>query len=202
MIHRLLIPTLVPIQGATQALQQPGGLEVAADISTVVLAGISILLLLAMLALTLQLRKLLATLQQQMQPVADRARVAAQNVEYISTVVREDVQKVHASVAGLSDRLKEASGRMEERVEEFNALMDVVQDEAESVLLDTAAAVRGVRAGARTIGKGMAVADPGRDAVNDYGSSPDEAASAPGPQNPPDVDGTEEALVQGDAESA
>jgi hypothetical protein len=52
---------------------------------------------------------------------------------------------------------------MEERVEEFNALMDVVQDEAESVLLDTAALVRGVRAGAKTIGGSTAGATPGGD---------------------------------------
>jgi hypothetical protein len=54
---------------------------------------------------------------------------------------------------------------MEERVEEFNALMDVVQDEAESVLLDTAAVVRGVRAGAQTMGGGVAGATPEGDAL-------------------------------------
>ncbi len=40
---------------------------------------------------------------------------------------------------------------MEERIEEFNALMSVVQDEAEDIFLDTASTVRGVREGARTI---------------------------------------------------
>ena len=188
MVHRLLFPALLPIHGTTQALAPPGGLQVAADISAVVLAAISALLLLAMLLLLVQLRKVLAALQRQMQPVADRARVAAENVEYISAVVREDVQKVHSSVAGLSDRLKDASERMEERVEEFNALMDVVQDEAESVLLDTAAAVRGVRAGARTIGEGMARQDS-------EGDSPEDGGSA-------DSVEAEGAMVPGDAESA
>ena len=191
MVLRLLIPALVPLQGATQTLAQPGGLQVAADISAVVLAAISALLLLAMLVLLVQLRRVLTALQRQMQPVADRARVAAENVEYISAVVREDVQKVHSSVAGLSDRLKDASGRMEERVEEFNALMDVVQDEAESVLLDTAAAVRGVRASARTMGAGVAQQDPD-----------DDTASAPVGGELPEVDETEGAMVPEDAESA
>ncbi len=43
---------------------------------------------------------------------------------------------------------------MEERIEEFNALMEVVQGEAEDIFLDTASTVRGVRAGARSIASG------------------------------------------------
>ncbi len=131
-------------------------IQVAADISTVVIAVISVILLVTVLLFLVQLKRLLRSLQQHVQPVTDRARVAAENVEYISAIVREDVQKVRGSVSGLSDRLREASERMEERVEEFNALMDVVQDEAEAVLLDTAAVVRGVRAGAQSIGESVA----------------------------------------------
>jgi hypothetical protein len=131
-------------------------IQVAADVSTVVIAAISVVLLIVILLFFIRVRKLLGSLQQQIQPVTDRARVAAENVEYISAVVRQDVQNVRASVSGLSDRLKKASERMEERVEEFNVLMDVVQDEAEAVLLDTAAVVRGVRAGAQTFGEGVA----------------------------------------------
>jgi hypothetical protein len=40
---------------------------------------------------------------------------------------------------------------MEERIEEFNALMEVVQTEAEHIFIDTASTVRGVREGARSI---------------------------------------------------
>ena len=134
---------------------------VAADVSTVVIAAISVILLVAVLLFLVQLKKLLGSIQQHVQPVTDRARVAAENVEYISAVVREDVQRIRGSVSGLSDRLKEASERMEERVEEFNALMDVVQDEAEAVLLDTASVVRGVRAGAQSMGESVAGAGAG-----------------------------------------
>jgi len=48
---------------------------------------------------------------------------------------------------------------MEERIEEFNALMEVVQTEAEDLFLDTASTMRGVRAGARSIGSPRAEAD-------------------------------------------
>ena len=156
----LLSVSVLPLQ---QAAAGTGAtpIQVAAEVSTVVIAVVSVFLLLVALALALQVKKFLTSLQQHVQPVTDRARVAAENVEFISAGVREDVQTVRTSVSGLSDRLKKASGRMEERVEEFNALMDVVQDEAESVLLDTAAVVRGVRAGAQTMGEGVAGATPG-----------------------------------------
>ena len=163
MMTRSLSLSVLPLQQAASGTPAIS-IQVAADVSTVVIAVISVILLVAVLLFLVQLKKLLASLQRHVQPVTDRARVAAENVEYISTVVREDVQKVRASVSGLSDRLGDASERMEERVEEFNALMDVVQDEAESVLLDTAAIVRGVRAGAQTIGGSVAGAGPGGDA--------------------------------------
>ena len=152
----------LPLQ-QTVAGAAPNTLQVAAEVSTVVIAVISVVLLVVVLLFLRQLRRLLGSIQQHVQPVTDRARVAAENVEYITALVREDVQKVRASVSGLSDRLGEASDRMEGRVGEFNALMDVVQDEAESVLLDTAALVRGVRAGAKTIGGSAARAAPGGD---------------------------------------
>ena len=162
MTTRLLSISILPLlQAATGTA--PNTLQVAAEVSTVVIALISVLLLVVIILFLLQLKRLLGSIQQQVRPVTDRARVAAENVEYITAQVRQDVQKVRASVSGLSERLGEASERMEERVQEFNALMDVVQDEAESVLLDTAAIVRGVRAGAKTVGESVAGAASGGD---------------------------------------
>jgi len=40
---------------------------------------------------------------------------------------------------------------MEERIQDFTALVEVLQNEAEDLALDTAAAVRGVRVGARSL---------------------------------------------------
>jgi hypothetical protein len=42
---------------------------------------------------------------------------------------------------------------MEQRIEEFNALMEVIQGEAESAFIKTAAAVRGVREGAQKLSR-------------------------------------------------
>ena len=156
-----LLATFVQTQGTT--LVPRDGLEIAADISMVILAVGSALALFLMTVVLFQIRKLLSGMQKQLQPIADRARVAAENVEYISAVVRTDVQKVNESVTSITSRLNEASDHMEERIAEFNALMQVVQGEAEEVFLDTAAAAHGVRAGARTLTVGASRPAEGND---------------------------------------
>jgi hypothetical protein len=53
---------------------------------------------------------------------------------------------------------------MEERIQDFSALVEVLQNEAEDLALDTAAAVRGVRAGTKSLAaeKGAEVGEEGR----------------------------------------
>lgn len=80
-------------------------------------------------------------------------RRASENVEAVSAAVRREVEHFTRSISSLSDRLTQASDRMEERIEEFNALMEVIQAEAEEVFVDTAAAARGVRTGVGRVGR-------------------------------------------------
>ncbi len=196
MMIRLLSVYVVPLS-QTDAGTATRAIQVAAEVSTVAITVLSVLVLVVAFPLLLQLRRLLRSIQQNVQPVADRARVAAENLEYISAVVREDVQKVRASVAGLSDRLGEASERMEERVEEFNALMDVVQEETESVLLDTAAVVRGVRAGALSMGEGVAEAAATRRPARPAREEEETKPSDPGPLSAIALDAKSEGAVDG-----
>jgi hypothetical protein len=49
---------------------------------------------------------------------------------------------------------------MEERIQDFTALVEVIQSEAEELALDTAAAVRGMRAGTKALAKGRAESSP------------------------------------------
>ena len=167
-----LILGMVTRQDTVLAALPRDGLETAADISLIVMAVGSGLALLAVAAVLLQIRKLLKSLNGQLQPVTDRARVAAENVEYISAIVREDIQKVNESIGAITGRLNEASDHMEDRVHEFNALMEVVQGEAEEMFLDTAATVRGVREGARAITESAAARSTERRAPSDDEMTP------------------------------
>lgn len=136
------------------------GLETAAMWSAVIVGVFFLLLVPVLLVLFFQLRKINRTVRklgeqglQRADPLLDRGKSIADNVEFVTLAVRTDVQRMNASVKALTERLHQASDHMEERIEEFNALMEVVQSEAEDLFLGTAATVRGVQAGARRLGE-------------------------------------------------
>ena len=138
MLHR--IPTTLQ----SNTLQDPTLISTLADIAIIVV-GVAILTASVVLVLlALRVNATLKSLSQNLGPVSDRARSISDNVEFITQALRTDVERLNASVKGLNDRLHQASGHMEQRIEEFNALMEVIQGEAEGAFIKTAAAVRGL----------------------------------------------------------
>jgi uncharacterized protein YoxC len=80
-------------------------------------------------------------------PLMRHASAIADNVDYITTSIRVDVQQVSQSVAAVNQRLQEAVSGAESRMRQLNALLDVVQEEAESAFVTTASTIRGVQTG-------------------------------------------------------
>jgi uncharacterized protein YoxC len=80
-------------------------------------------------------------------PLMRHASAIADNVDYISTAIRVDVQQVSQTVAAVNQRLQQATTAAEDRIKQLNALLDVVQEEAESAFVTTASTIRGVRTG-------------------------------------------------------
>jgi uncharacterized protein YoxC len=83
-------------------------------------------------------------------PIVRHLSTIADNVDYISTSIRVDVQQVNQTIAAANQRLNHAVALAEQRLNEFNALIRVVQQEAEDTFVSTASTVRGVREGAAT----------------------------------------------------
>ena len=83
-------------------------------------------------------------------PIVRHLSTVADNVDYITTSIRVDVQQVNQTIAGANQRLNHAVALAEQRLNEFNALIRVVQQEAEDTFISTASTVRGVREGAAT----------------------------------------------------
>lgn len=108
-------------------------------------------------------------------PVLERAAGIAANLDGITRSVRGDVEHLTGSVRALSDRLTQASEHMETRIDEFNALLEVVQSEAEEMFLDTASAVHGMRAGARALERGSGTGHAAETEEPDQPSRPVEA---------------------------
>jgi uncharacterized protein YoxC len=85
-------------------------------------------------------------------PLMKHAATVADNLDYITTSVRVDVQKVNQTIASANQRLQEAVDLTEERLQEFHALLRVVQQEAEETFVSTASVVRGMRTGVAAFG--------------------------------------------------
>jgi uncharacterized protein YoxC len=83
-------------------------------------------------------------------PIMHNAHVITDNVNFVTTSIRNDIDKVNATINGANERVQQAVLVSEKRLNEFNALLAVVQQEAEQLFLSTASTVRGVRHGAAT----------------------------------------------------
>jgi hypothetical protein len=92
--------------------------------------------------------QLLETIQADVMPLMKHAHSIADNMDYISTAIRADVGMIQDTLKSANRTIREAVGVTEQKVNEFNALLDVVQGEAEGLFVSTAAAVRGVKTGA------------------------------------------------------
>src|SRR5262245_39809463 len=84
-------------------------------------------------------------------PLVRNSNAIADNVNYITTAIRVDVQQFNQTVTLANERLTTAVKTAERRLNELDALMRVVQREAEDAFVSTASTLRGVRAGATTL---------------------------------------------------
>lgn len=166
--------------------------SVAADWALVVLGAAAAVGIIVSVPLLYQLRNGLRGLrraskefERKADPLLERGKAVGANLEFITTTLKHDVESLNGAIRALSDRLTQASEHLEERIADFNALMEVVQGEAEGIFVETAATARGVRAGARTL-TGRA---PRHTAVPEGARGeaevPDVAELAPGPPSPP-----------------
>jgi uncharacterized protein YoxC len=98
-----------------------------------------------------RVNKLLERIYGDINPIVRHASSIADNVDYVTTAVRTDVQQINATIASANQRLQAAIATTEGRLQEFNALLAVVQEEAEQMFVSTASTMRGVRRGAASL---------------------------------------------------
>jgi uncharacterized protein YoxC len=156
--------TILLLQAARDTVyvvqQKPGwqhAVEAFAAVAQIVLAIALLAVGLGVLFAALKLRKLMKKVEEQGQklrvdlaPAIHNVTAVTENVNFVSKTVKKDVEKLSASVTAATDRLKGAAAQAEQRVGEFNALIGVVQEEAEQLFITGASALRGVQAGADT----------------------------------------------------
>ena len=140
--------------------QKPGWqhwVEALAAVAQIVLALALLLVGIGLLFAALRVKALMKKLEEQGQklrvdlaPAIHNVTTVTENASQVSKAVRKDVDRLSASVTAATEKLKGAAEMAEQRVGEFNALIGVVQEEAEQLFIGGAATLRGVRAGTET----------------------------------------------------
>jgi flagellar biosynthesis/type III secretory pathway chaperone len=87
-------------------------------------------------------------------PLIDRTIHITSDVAGMTDNIRRRVDDVLFTMEELNRAVKKGGAVMEQRIERFGAVLDVVQTEAEDLLLDAAATARGVHETARQLREG------------------------------------------------
>lgn len=147
--------TVVTVQAGTYGFQRV--VQTLQSIASIVIALVLLAISISLIPAAWNTRKFYAQVndivkrfKNDVDPILRHVNDVAENVNYISTAVRADVEQLQRTIAATQQRLTQAAAVTEQRVGEFNALMNVVQEEAESLFISTASTVRGVQAGADT----------------------------------------------------
>ncbi|HUE76405.1 MAG TPA: hypothetical protein VMM83_00560 [Longimicrobiales bacterium] len=86
-------------------------------------------------------------------PILTRATTIADDVRGITAGLREDADGVHEAVRDILERSRGATDSIEDRARRFAAVLDVVQEQTEALMLDAASTAHGVHAAARALRK-------------------------------------------------
>jgi hypothetical protein len=125
-----------------------GVAQIVIALALLLLGGVLIASALAGRRAYLKALRQMEKLRVDLDPLLKGANTVGENVARISATAREEAEKVQRALARAQSRAEAAAEAAEQRVGEFNALLDVVQEEAEELFIGTAATLRGARAGA------------------------------------------------------
>lgn len=115
-------------------------------------------------------------------PAFAHLRNTVANVEALSARARSEGDRLADAVGSFSERLDQASAHVETRIDAFNALLEVVQEEAEASFVDAASKARGVRGGmdhlGQTIRRRGATETTREDSASEEDSAPEEGLAS------------------------
>jgi len=98
--------------------------------------------------------ELLDKVRGDVQPLTHHASAVLANLHELTDAVKGNMELVTDTVHAGNEQVRDAMAATERRLRDLNALMDVVQDEAERIFVATAAGVHGVRSGAARFNRG------------------------------------------------
>jgi methyl-accepting chemotaxis protein len=156
---RLLVAVAAPDTIIARTMPVRGLFEYASGVLEIIvlLLGIGVLVALVMLLFTLRagidkLNGAIERLTSDVRPLMISATDVVADARHVVGRIRTDVERVSDAAGAVADQLLHAAEVTAERVDDVNAVLDVLQAELEDVALSTVAKVRGISVGARLLG--------------------------------------------------
>ena len=138
-----------------QQLDRIGDIQMVMAIATSILALFALAIAGAALLLVLKLRKAMArgmdNLPAKADPMIAAVTRVTENAREVSDTVKVRVKDIMANLEDITERLKTGADSVEERIKRFGVVVDVVQEEAEKLMLDAASTARGVHTASETL---------------------------------------------------
>lgn len=136
-------------------LDRIGDIQMVMAIATSILALFALAIAAAALFAVLKVRKALErgldNLPARTEPMVAAVTRVAENAREVSDTVKVRVKDMLDNLEDINARLKTGADAVEDRVKRFGVVMDVVQSEAEELLLDAASTARGVHTAAEQL---------------------------------------------------
>jgi hypothetical protein len=145
----------VQAEAIANQLDRIGDIQMVMAIATSILALFALAIAAAALFAVLKLRKAmergLDNLPARTEPMIAAATRVAENAREVSDTVKVRVKDMLQNLEDINERLRQGADAVEDRVKRFGAVVDVVQSEAEELLLDAASTARGVHTAAEQL---------------------------------------------------
>lgn len=125
--------------------------DVIADVATIVIAVAIIAVGLVAIYGALKVRGMLRRMRADFDPAIRSANAVAENAKTMSDRLRTNVEELSRTVSETNVKVRRATEAAEVKVGELNALVGVVQREAEDAFVRAASAVRGVQVGTQAL---------------------------------------------------
>lgn len=144
--------TVVTISGSSTGLQR--WVDILTSISSIVIAVALVAIAIPLIPAAWNSRKtyrrvdrIVTRVERDLDPLLSRAEGIVDNVSYVTGSIRSEVESFRGTIQESQRRLDHAARAAEQRISDFNAFLEIVQEEAEDLFIDTASTIHGVRAG-------------------------------------------------------
>lgn len=169
---RLLQAATLPDTIIARTISERGVFEWTSGVLQIVVLVLGIGVLIATILLILSMRAALhkfnetvERLTKDTKPLLASASAMVGDAREVVAMLRTDVERVTDAAEALSEQILDAAETTARRVDDVNAVLDVLQDELEDTALSAVSAVRGVRVGAGELTNGLSHPRPRRTPV-------------------------------------